>query len=192
MGRIKWKFLTISLVAMILTLLMNPTQAYYTTVGKATNVVTSGEIQFVIHEKTSNGADFPKEGVFVMPGDVVGKRVYVENTCTHPFYLRVKLVYGIDAEDLPSEECLRLNINDEEWNYVDGWYYYRGVVAPGTVTPEVFSRVEIIGSKVDNAYLGKTLSITIDAQAVQSENNPVEGTATHTASGWPQKEGVGQ
>ena len=39
---------------------------------------------------------------------------------------------------------------------------------------------------MDTSYIGKTLSITVMAQAVQSENNPlpVEGDYT-SVSGWP-------
>ena len=111
----------------------------------------------------------------------------MENVCTHPFYLRVKIVYGIDSQVLPVGECFKLNIDEENWQFVDGWYYYKGIVEPGMTTPDVFSKVEIVGNKMDNAYLGKTLTLTIEAHAVQSENNPVEGTDTFKASGWPEE-----
>jgi len=187
MGKIKLRLLTISFIAIAFTFLTQGTLAYYSTVGKATNVVTSGDIQFIIHETTDQGTEFPVEGVYIVPGDIVSKEVSVENVCTHPFYLRVKIVYGIDSQVLPVEECFKLNIDEEHWQFVDGWYYYKGVVEPGTTTPDVFSKVEIVGNKMDNAYLGKTLTLTIEAHAVQSENNPVEGTDTFKASGWPEE-----
>ena len=187
MGKIKLRLLTISLLAIMFTFLTQGTLAYYSTVGKATNVVTSGDIEFIIHETTDQGTEFPRDGVYVLPGDVVSKKVTVENVCTHPFYLRVRILYGIDSQILPAEECFKLNINEENWKMVDGWLYYTGVVEPGATTPEVFSKVEIVGDKVDNSYLGKTLSLTIEAHAVQSENNPIEGTDTFKASGWPEE-----
>lgn len=187
MGKIKLRLLTISLLAIAFTFLTQGTLAYYSTVGKATNVVTSGDIQFIIHETTDQGTEFPSEGVFIVPGDVVSKQVSVENVCTHPFYLRVRIVYGIDSQVLPVEECFKLNIDEENWELVDGWYYYKGIVEPEETTPYVFSKVEIVGNKVDNAYLGKTLSLSIEAHAVQSEHNPVEGTDTYKASGWPEE-----
>ena len=58
---------------------------------------------------------------------------------------------------------------------------------PGETTPNVFSHVEIVGAKVDNRYIGKTLQLTVVAQAVQSENNPIDGDDTFTASGWPKE-----
>ena len=184
-NKLKIKCTIVSLVAIFITFLSQNTTAYYSTVGKATNVVTSGNIRFIIHEKTDQGIDFPTEGVYVVPGDVVSKQVTIENDCSHPFYLRVKIVYGINSNELSAEDCFKLKINDEHWKLHDGWYYFTGVVEPGAVTPNVFSHVEIVGSKMDNAYIGKTLSLTVKAQAVQSENNPITDGNTYTAFGWP-------
>ena len=187
LGKIKLKTATIALIAVILTFFSQGTLAYYSTVGKATNVVTSGNIQFIIHEKTDAGTDFPKEGVYIVPGDIVSKRVSIESDCEHPFYLRVKIVYGVDSKELSAEDCFKLNINEEFWEQHDGWYYYKGIVNPGETTPNVFSHVEIVGATVDNRDIGKTLQLTVIAQAVQSENNPIDGDDTFTASGWPKE-----
>ena len=185
MGKIKIKIFVVALVAALMAFISTSTLAYYTTVGKATNVVTSGNIQFIIHETTDQGKEFPKEGVYIVPGDVVSKKVSIESDCGHPFYLRVKMVYGVDSQELTTEVCFKLNIDEEHWILHDGWYYYTGIVNPGETTPDVFSHVEIVGSKVDNSYLGKTLTLTVKAQAVQSENNPITDGNTYTASGWP-------
>lgn len=185
MGKIKGKIFIAALMACVMSFIATSTLAYYQAVGTATNVVTSGEIRMKIHERTDAGTEFPTEGVYITPGDVVSKRVSVENICDHPFYLRVKIVYGVDSEQLPSEECFKLNIDREHWVLHDGWYYYAGIVQAGQTTPDVFSHVEIVGSKVDNRYLGKTLTLTVKAQAVQSENNPLTDGKTYTASGWP-------
>ena len=190
LNKLKSRLAVVSLVAIVLTLLTQGTLAYYSTVGKATNVITSGNLELTIREKTDQGTEFPTEGVYIVPGDVVSKVVTVENTCEHPFYLRVKLVYGIDSQELPSEECFKLNINEENWILKDGWYYYSAILKPGEETPEVFSHVEIVGSKVDTGYIGKTLSLTVLAQAVQSENNPpaVDDDLSSVA-GWPAEQG---
>jgi len=187
-GKIKLKIAVVALAATVITFLSQGTLAYYQTVGKATNVVTSGSIQMKIHEMTDAGTEFPKEGVYVIPGDVVSKKVSVENICQHPFYLRVRIVYGINSQTLSSEDCFKLNINEENWQLHDGWYYYKGIVEPGQTTPNVFSHVEIVGAKVDTGYIGKTLTLTVDAQAVQSENNPITDGNTYSASGWPKED----
>ena len=190
LNKLKSRLAVVSLVAIVLTLLTQGTLAYYSTIGKATNVITSGNLELTIREKTDQGTDFPTEGVYIVPGDVVSKVVTVENSCEHPFYMRVKLVYGIDSQELPSEDCFKLNINKENWILKDGWYYYTKILQPGEETPEVFSHVEIVGSKVDTGYIGKTLSLTVLAQAVHSANNPpaVNNDVT-SVSGWPAEQG---
>lgn len=177
------RLLLIALAAIAVTVLTQPTLAYYTAVGKATNVVTSGNISMQIHEKTADGSDFPSQGVYVIPGDIVSKQVSVENICAHPFYLRVKLVSGTTSEALAPDECLKMDIDDTNWTYTDGYYYYNDVLRPGETTPALFTQVEIVGSKVDQTHAGSALSLTVNAYAVQSENNP----AAHpwNASGWP-------
>lgn len=190
-GKIKLRFFAIGLAAIILSLLTQGSLAYYTVVGTATNVVTSGSITMQINERTDQGTPFPDEGVYIIPGDIVSKVVTVENRCDHPFYLRVKIVYGINNQQLPYEDCFKLNINTQNWIYHDGWYYYNGILEPGHETPYIFSNVEIVGSQVDNSYIGSTLSLTVDAQAVQSENNPLPVDGDYTSVvGWPaEKEG---
>ena len=179
----KGRLLLIALAAILITVLTQPTLAYYTTIGKATNVVTSGDIQLQIHEKTADGSDFPEEGVYVIPGDIVSKQVSVENVCGHPFYLRVKLVSGSTSEALSAEDCLKMNIDTQNWTYQDGFYYFNRILQPGEQTPALFTQVEIVGSKVDQNHIGSTLSLTVNAYAVQSENNPAEHP--WDASGWP-------
>lgn len=184
LGKIKIKILVVAILVMLVALMAQSTLAYYSTVGRATNVVTSGNIRFIIHELTDSGEVFPEEGVYITPGDVVSKQVHIENDCEHPFYLRVKVVYGVDSQEL-SADCFRPDIDETNWELHDGWYYYKEVVEPGETTPDVFTQVEVIGSKMDNSYLGKELQIVVVAQAVQSENNPISDGNTYTASGWP-------
>lgn len=187
MQKMKLRLTVLSLVAILLTFFTQASLAYYTTIGRATNVVTTGDIRFIIHETTDQGTPFPEEGVYIVPGDIVSKQVTIQSDCEHPFYLRVKLVYGVSGQTLPDEDCFKVNINNTHWQYVDGWYYYNETVEPGQTTPCVFSQVEIVGEKVDNSYLGKTLTLSVVAQAVQSEHNPVNGSNTYEASGWPEE-----
>lgn len=186
--KIKLKLIIIALAASLLTFLSQGSLAYYSTAGTAENVVTSGNVKLMIHETTDQGTEFPKEGVYIVPGDIVSKEVHIENICEHPFYLRVKMVYGVNSEELSSEDCFKLNINEKYWKYSDGWYYYQGILQPAEMSPEVFSHVEIVGSKVDNRYIGKTLTMTVKAQGVQSENNPVKDGHYELVGGWPRED----
>lgn len=179
----KSKLLLIAIAAILVTVLTQPALAYYTTVGTATNVVTSGSIRLQIHEKTADGSDFPAEGVYVIPGDIVSKQVRVENICDHPFYLRVKLVSGSTNEALTADDCLKLDIDTQNWHYADGYYYYIQPLQPGEMTPALFTQVQIVGSKVNQTHIGSTLRLTVNAYAVQSENNPADHP--WDAAGWP-------
>ncbi len=177
------RLLLIAVAAILLTVLTQPSLAYYTAVGTATNVVTSGSIQLQIHEKPADGSAFPEQGVYIIPGDIVSKQVSVENICDHPFYLRVKLVRGADNQALSAEDCLKMDIDTANWTYLDGYYYFNRILQPGEDTPALFTQVEIVGSKVDQSHIGSMLSLTVRAYAVQSENNPAEHP--WDAAGWP-------
>ena len=179
----KARLLLIALAAILATVLTQPTLAYYTTIGKATNVVTSGDLKLKIQEKTADGSDFPEKGVYVIPGDIVSKQVSIANVCGHPFYLRVKLVSGTTNETMTPEDCLKLDIDTQNWTLLDGYYYYNHILQPGETTTTLFTQVEIVGSKVDQNHAGSVLSLTVNAYAVQSENNPAEHP--WDASGWP-------
>ena len=185
MGKMKKKMFVLGVCAVLLMLLTQKTVAYYSTIGKATNVITTGDISFEIHETTDTGALFPTDGVIVLPGDVVSKQVSIESVCDQPFYLRVKIEYGIDSEVLGATDCFALNVDTVNWTEYDGWYYYNSIVEPGDETPYLFTEVEIVGSKVDNRYIGKTLTLDVIAQAVQSVHNPLTDGHVYTASGWP-------
>ena len=179
----KSRLLLIAIAAILATVLTQPSLAFYTVAGTATNVVTSGGIEMIIHEKTADGSDFPAEGVFVIPGDIVSKQVSVENVCDHPFYLRVKLVSGTTNEALVPKDCLELDIDTGNWTYRDGYYYYNKILQPGKTAPALFTQVKIVGGKVNQSHVGSNLSLTVNAYAVQSENNPAK--YPWDASGWP-------
>lgn len=184
MHKPKLRMLLIALAAIVLTYMTQPTLAFYSTIGKATNVVTSGDIQLMIHEKTADGSDFPEEGVYIIPGDIVSKRVTVENVCDHPFYLRVSIVSSSSKETLSAEDVFKLDLNTTDWTVAeDGYIYYNTIVQPGESTVPLFTQVEIVGSKVTQHDVGSMLSLTVNAQAVQSEHNPAD--YPWNASGWP-------
>lgn len=180
--RRKRLFITlIAMAAALVTLLAQPTLAYYSFLGEATNVITSGEIECKIIEKMGSG-DFPEKGVCIMPGSIVSKKVSVQNIGAHPFWVRIKLKNSIDDTTL-SADIMELDINKTDWiDGGDGFYYYKSPVAPGAETEKLFSQVKIAGS-ADNAYLGKELKLTVCAYAVQSEYN--EASSPLDVAGWP-------
>ena len=181
MRRKKLLITLIALAASLVTLLTQPSIAYYSTLSKATNIVTSGDIQCRIIEKMGDG-EFPAEGVYVMPGSIISKKVSVANTGGHPFWLRVKLKNAVDNSTL-SADILELDINTSDWiDGGDGYYYYRKTVEPGEETEKLFTQVKVAGS-ADNRYLGQKVMLTVAAYAVQSEHNDV--LTPLEVVGWP-------
>lgn len=179
----KLRLLLIAFAAIVVTVMTQPSLAYYTKLGVATNVITTDGVQLEIIEKTADGSDFPAEGVSVIPGDIVSKRVSVANVCTQPFYLRLQLVSSSTNETLTPEECMKMDIDTVNWTYVDGYYYYNEILNPAEMTTPLFTQVEIVGEKVDRTHATSVLSLTVNAYAVQSANNPAEHP--WDASGWP-------
>ena len=148
MRNVKLQTLMVALAMILTTFLSQETLAYYTAAGVATNVVTSGSIKMQIHEETAEGTPFPENGVYVEPGDVVSKRVTVENICSQPFHLRVKLVHGAENSQLNAEEAFDISLNTAYWTpHEDGYIYFNRILQPGETTEPVFTEVGIIGSE---------------------------------------------
>lgn len=184
MDKKRKKLVALALALMLIAVFSGSTLAFYTVTGTATNVVTSGNIRLQILETGENGRPFPREGVVVIPGDTVTKRVTVRNVCDHPFWLRVELVKGSSQEALSPEDVLQiLDLNREDWTQVGNYFYYDRILHPQERTEPLFTQVHIAGDKVDQHGIGTALTVTVKAEAVQSENNP----ARHPweASGWP-------
>ena len=179
----KKKLLSLALATMIMSTLAYGTLAYFTSEGRAENKITTGNLEIILHDETTEGAPFPVDGISgVMPGDVVDKVVYVENTGGNSSYVRIKLEQKIDSEEL-SFENITLDINEEDWTYQDGWYYYNEALDKGELTEKLFTKVTF-NTDMGNDYMNAKIEINVIAQAVQSKNN---GDSALEALGWPKE-----
>lgn len=179
------KLLALVIAVALIAVFSGNTLAYYSVTGRATNVVTSGNIRLKIIEKDAEGKPFPVDGVEVLPGDVVTKVVTVQNVCDHPFWLRVQLIKGSNQEELSADEVLQIRgLNLSDWSKQDdGYFYYKKILYPRESTAALFNQVHIDGNLVDQHDIGTALTITVRAEAVQSEHNPAANP--WEASGWP-------
>ena len=178
----KLKLCFIAFLMCIVSLLSFETLAYYTVTGTARNVITFGELPSEVIETTATGDEFPEEGVYIMPGDIVSKIVKVANKSGHPFYVRVKLVKGSDNVELTPEECLQIETDTVNWTLKDGYYYYNKAVPAYGETEPLFREVEIVGDKITKGQIGSILTVTVKTFVVQSENN---ADTPFEAVGWP-------
>lgn len=184
----KWKKRCLALAVIIacLAILATGTAAYFVEEGTAYNVITTGALHMELVEETADGQPWPEEGVVnVVPGTTADKVVYVKNLGTVPFFVRVAVektitpAPGVEAE--LSTEHISFNVNRASWIAAeDGYYYYFAPLRAGKQTMPLFTEV-VFAPEMGNEYMGATVEIRVQAQAVQSANN---GKNPLEALGW--------
>ena len=184
----KRKLVLTSAVVLILALLAAGTFAYFTKDARATNVITTGTISIQLNDSITGGTE--KENGWtlsgVMPGQAVEKAVSVTNTGTSPAWLRVKLdisVTGANGKPLDltfgdKRDVLTFTTGDG-WFYHDGYYYYSAPVAEKTSTADFFAKKDgqptlMLNPQLPNDYQGCTVTVAVQAQAVQVKNNDTD------------------
>ena len=180
----KKRFLICALLVLTLGFTLNETLAYFTSWETTHNVITSGNINIDLVEKTADGGDF-EDVDGVMPGEKVSKIVYVTNTGDNDAYVRIKLDLQVELSDENAEadlDLIRLDLNEKEWTEKDGYYYYNSALKPGKSTKPLFTEVTF-SAEMDNLYQNCVATIGVDAQATQVANN---GESALKAAGWPE------
>ena len=202
----KKKLLAIAVLVICLSIISAGTWAVFTAEGRATNVITTGSVEIVVHETTTdaNGEpmDWPDGGISgVMPGSSVDKNVVINNTGTGDAWVRVWVNVGIsepgDPISNPTIKNLPLTITKDDGSVVDvvsydvesgwtqgedGYWYYNSAVDAGGATTEFIKKVSF-AKEMGNEYQSCVVRIDIFAEAVQVANN---GTSAMTAKGWPE------
>lgn len=185
----KRKLVLTSAVVLILALLAAGTFAYFTKDARATNVITTGTISIQLNDEIKEpGAEKTPTGWTlsgVMPGQAVEKAVSVTNTGTSPAWLRVKLDISVeDADDKPlgltfgdDQQVLTFTTGDG-WFYHGGYYYYNAPVAEQNSTADFFAKKDgqstlMLNPQLPNDYQGCTVTVAVQAQAVQVKNNNI-------------------
>lgn len=155
-GRSRRPLLLLVSLVLILALAVGGTVAWLnTSSGPVTNTMTPGQVPITIKE-TFDGTT--KSGVTVT------------NTGNIDAYIRVAIVANaVDAEgNIIAGTAPSYTINETNWQYLDGYYYYKGAVAPDGTTKELFTKpVTVTGGELNilaesiqvlGGYGGKTAS----------------------------------
>lgn len=184
----KKKIATIAVLLLCLGMLGYTTIAYFNTQNTARNVITAGNIDIELQEKTADGKDFTNV-VNVMPGQEVSKIVRVKNTGNNPAYIRIEVQKDIKLADGQNGEgdlgLITLDFDSDNWTLgEDGYYYYNQPIAAGESTAALFRNVTF-DKTMGNLYQNSTAVIKVNAQATQVKNN---GTSVFDAAGWPDSE----
>ena len=180
----KRKLLILSVLAICIATLAAGTLAYFTSEGKAHNVITTGGVEISVQEWADEDKQTPFEDLEgIMPGMTVTKIAEIKNTGASDAWVRVKVEKNIklQGEGTPDTGLVELTLNTTDWTEKDGYYYYKEALKPGEVTAPIFTAVTF-KPDMGNEYQNATATVDVTAQAVQTANN---GTSALTASGWP-------
>lgn len=189
----KKKILLIATAIILVSIISIGTLAYFTDEEKASNVITTGNIDIELEEWMEDADNndelipFPENGVSdVMPGSQISKIVQVRNIGGNPAYVRIQVEKTIELDDAPGQvpdlDLITFDLNTEKWELgTDGYYYYKNVLQPGEVTESLFT-VVTFDSDMDNMYQKSSATVDVTAYAVQSDNN---GATVFDAQGWP-------
>ena len=180
----KRKLLILSVLAICIATLAAGTLAYFTSEGKAHNVITTGGVEIAVQEWADENKQTPFEDLEgIMPGMTVTKIAEIKNTGASDAWVRVKVEKNIklQGEGTPDTSLVELTLNTADWTEKDGYYYYTKVLKPGEVTAPIFTAVTF-KPDMGNEYQNATATVDVTAQAVQTANN---GDTVMDAQGWP-------
>lgn len=181
----KRKLLILSVLAICIATLAAGTLAYFTSEGKAHNVLTTGGVEIAVQEWADEEKTKPFEDLTgIMPGMTVTKIAEIKNTGASDAWVRVKVEKSIklQGEGTPDTDLVELNLNLTDWTQgKDGYLYYNKVLKPGEVTEPLFTAVTF-NVTMGNEYQNATATVDVVAHAVQTANN---GDTVMDAKGWP-------
>lgn len=120
-----------------------------------------------------------EQGQTVYPADTVNKKVQVENTGTADVVVRVKIekAWGDYREadgtlavnpSLNTDNIL-IEYNTDDWLYKsDGYFYFKGVLRAGEITPALLNSFTIDGKSTGGEYKNKSADIIVTMELVQA------------------------
>lgn len=172
------------MLAICIATLAAGTLAYFTSEGKAHNVITTGGVEIAVQEWADMEKTKPFENLTgVMPNTTVTKIAEIKNTGASDAWVRVKVEKNIklQGEGTPDTGLVELTLNTTDWTEKDGYFYYTKALKPGEVTAPIFTAVTF-KADMGNEYQNATATVDVSAQAVQTANN---GDTVMDAKGWP-------
>lgn len=189
----KKKIFSLALIACLFAATVGSTAAYFTTSEKATNVITTHNVNIAIQETTivtdANGKteEIPFGLVtfeHVMPTAAVSKIVRVrmpQNSADAWVRVKIDKVVTLADKTVGITDYILIDIKDGWIPGEDGWYYYEKPLTAGEITTPIFEEVQF-SHAMDNTHQNATANIVVTAQAVQTANN---AAGVLEAAGWP-------
>lgn len=178
------------IVALLITCLLLASVSYAYVVRKSTssNIITFGKLKMKLIESTiEDGKEISIQdgsNIDITNNPTVNRYIRVRNVGKHPMYVRISLnsYLKVNNKKINANDLITYNVNEEDYIYKDGWYYYKYELKPGKETSNLITGISFDVDKVLNNYGKGLFDLDIDAGAVQSENNE---TDILKVKGWP-------
>ena len=147
------------------------TLAYWSATGESKNVLTMSSYQAEIVEQY----EIPPH---VDPGSSVSKVVDVKNTGTVDMIVRVKIEKAFGTRDASGNlhadrkldpELILIDLNEDYWQYLDGYWYYSEILKAGQTTKKPLMNGYTVSDEVTNEYKGKDAEIVVTMESIQAE-----------------------
>lgn len=164
--------LSLAAAAMVGTLAVGGTLAWFTDTETAVNVVTTGNVDIAWVENgnkitdKNKGVEFGKDTPIV-PNAKLEKEAYVDNEGKNDALIRVKADI---AREIVEYVTVGYNGESEKWlDGEDGWFYYADVVKAGSKTDD-FIKSLTIPAEVGNAVADiENAKVELQAEAIQAD-----------------------
>lgn len=184
------RYIILALSLIVILALIGGTAAFFSTTGIAKSEITTSNlnIELLVLEKDGDGEKPVSASVTLMPGESKSRIVHVKNSGNEPAWIRVKAGVTVRSDAMPAagaaenQDFYVTDLNDRDWVYSEGYWYYRTVLNPGETSEMLFSQVTLDGG-IGNDKAGTEVSFDISAEGTQSKNN---GDSWADAQGWPE------
>ena len=165
----KKKHIWISIAAALALCLTAMTTAFLTRQLVTDNILTFGSLKLALHQTTltTDDGEIPvsEDTPFNITSDNKVSRIFrAENVGSHPMYVRIAVsMEGTTSQGdtFDADEMVSYELNEDDWLYRDGWYYYRQPLAPDETTEElmtqvIFTDIDAITQNYPGSRLGKS------------------------------------
>lgn len=166
--------LTAAAVAMVGTLAVGGTLAWFTDTETATNVVTTGNVDIAWWEngdkitESNPGVEFGKDTP-VTPGASLDKLAFVKNEGKNSALIRVRIVV-----DPVVARVITPVFSEEGKNYWvdgdDGYYYYSEIVDPNEDTKDFITNLTVSTEAGNQEADIEDAKVELVAEAIQADN----------------------
>lgn len=173
-------------VCMLVALSFGVTYALIIRENTAESVITMGDLSISTEQITEDsGTPEPASGdIAIIPGRKNSLIFKVKNEGSLDAYIRVeidkKITLAQGVSGIADPQIINFKINETDWEYRDGYYYYKKPLKSGEKTEPLYTSVSF-DKNLPNMYQDSTAVTNTYVSATQVKNN---GTDVFNATGW--------